>query len=293
MDIIRFKGGLGNQMFQYAFYQALKSRDRVVKASLGYYKRHPDKMSFCLTDVFPQIAMEYVSDEEFQVIDSAWKNVKSDNKKLQKFLGDYENRFFWVEDMDFFYREEVFQTQNCTFVGYWQSERYFQTIREVLLRDFEFPYGEQKLEDLRKEFLHSKQYAAVHIRRGDYLKDTEAWGNLSESSYYSRAIAFIKKAVNPRLVFFSDDIQWVKENYRYENAMYIEESMFRNYKPWYDMCLMSSCAHNIIANSSFSWWGAWLNRNDSKIVAAPEKWFFDGRSERDICPEGWIRISES
>ena len=291
MDIVRFKSGLGNQMFQYAFYQALRSRERCVKANLGYYSKHPEKMRFSLTEVFPQISLEYISDEEFEIIDSEWRRIKENESKLDIFLGDYKNRFFWVEEKGFCYHPEVFETQNCTFVGYWQSEKYFQGLRDILLKDFYFAYGEKKLEDLCNKILLGDQYVSVHIRRGDYLNNPKVWGALSQSNYYINSICFMKEKIGtPQIVFFSDDIQWVKQKYHYENAIYIEESMFDSYQSWYDMRLMSCCSHNIIANSSFGWWGAWLNKNENKIVIAPAKWTFDGRIQKDICPSDWIRL---
>lgn len=292
MDVVRFKCNLGNQLFQYALYQALKFKGRKVKASLGYYQRHPEKTQFCLAEVFPKIELEYISDEEFDLIDSKWKKIKTDQEALKVFLHDYKNRFFWVEEKDFQYRPEVFETRNCVFVGFWQSEKYFSTIKDILLDDLHFSYGEDKLNKLRKRFLDRDDYIAVHIRRGDYLNHPEVWGKISETKYYRNAIQYIEqRIIKPKWVFFSDDIQWVKAKYNYDNAIYIEENMFDDYKPWYDMCLMSCCSHNIIANSSFSWWGAWLNRNEEKIVIAPEIWFFDGRGERDICPDNWKRIA--
>ena len=261
MDIVRFKSGLGNQMFQYAYYQALKAEGRKVKASLGHYNRHPEKMRFCLTEVFPQIKMEYISDEEFDAIDAQWKKIRDNKEELYVFLRDYKKRFFWVEEKDLQYRPEVFETCNCVFVGFWQTEKYFSSIRDILLQDFQFADGEANLDKWCKRILDRDNYVAVHIRRGDYLNHPEVWGNLSESKYYPNAIYYMEQKVRkPIWVFFSDDIEWVKANYNYENAIYVEESMFVNYKSWYDMCLMSCCSHNIIANSSFSWWGAWLNR---------------------------------
>ncbi len=290
MDIVRFKGGLGNQMFQYAFYQALKNKGRETKVNLGYYKKNPRGMRFCLDRVFPDVKMEHVSDEEFEAADSRWHKIKSDPEILRKFLYDHENRFFWVDDENG-YQSGVFSTRNCTYVGYWQSEKYFKSISQKLSQHFRFAYGERKLEDIKNQFLSSDCYAAIHIRRGDYLTDTALWGNLAASTYYQDAFRLLESQVGTfRPVFFSDDIHWVKENYTYKEAIYIESTMFDQYEYWYDMCLMSCCAHNIIANSSFSWWGAWLNSNKSKIVIAPAKWFYDGRKQEDICPVEWQRL---
>ncbi len=289
MDIVRFKGGLGNQMFQFAFYQSLKSKGREVKASLGYYDRNPDKMPFCLTEVFPEIHLDCVSDEEFETVDKAWREIKQNKEQLKKFLVDYKNRFFWVEGFDNYYRPAVFETQNCVFVGYWQSEKYFREIRNILLEDFRFSAGETNLQNLCCEIKSKSISIAVHIRRGDYLKNPDVWGNLSENDYYERAIHYFEKRFPDLfLVFFSDDIQWVKKRYIYKNAVYIESGMFEDYKAWYDLYLMTCCTHNVIANSSFSWWGAWLNRNPQKNVVAPGKWFLDGRIVKDNCPDEWI-----
>lgn len=291
MDIVRFRGGLGNQMFQYAFYQALKQRGREVKANLGFYRRRPQSRSFGLTEVFPNIVLEEVSDEIFDDIDSRWIKIKSDSERLEAFLKDYDNRFFFVEDGRRKWLPEVFETKNCTFVGYWQSEKYFQDIKEILLEDFTFKVTCAGVKKLQEEFLGNKSYVSVHIRRGDYLNYKQMWGNLSENGYYQKAILYMKNRIpNARFVFFSDDIEWVKVNYRYDNAIYIGKEMFDYYEFWYDMFLMSCCAHNIIANSSFSWWGAWLNQNESKTVIAPEMWFFDGKPHKDICPVSWIRL---
>ncbi len=291
-NVVRFKSGLGNQMFQYALYKSLEHRGRNVKASLGFYQHRPDR-SFSLTEVFPKINMKYISDEEFDQIDLEWKKIKKDPNKRLEFERDYRNRFFWVEPRTMPYQPEIYETQNCIFVGYWQTEKYFCDIRNDLLEDFEFNYGERRLEEWGMKISGSDQYVSVHIRRGDYLQQPEVWGNLSESNYYNKAISYMNSVLrNPKLVFFSDDIEWVKQNYKDNNAIYIEKEMFDQYRFWYDMRLMSCCSHHIIANSSFGWWGAWLNKNGNKIVIAPKPWFFDNeRADVDICPKNWIRIA--
>lgn len=291
MDIVRFKGGLGNQMFQYAFVETLRNRCREVRGNLGFYRNHPDLASFTLNKVFKNIYLNEIEDEIFDKIDDRWRKIKKNDKLLKDFKQNITKRFFYVEEKDGTYENEVFLTENCVFVGYWQTEKYFNKIKDVILHDFQFIYGEKKLEKWKNKFLDNTKYVAIHVRRGDYLTDQNLWGNLSESNYYREAILFvISKVPEARLVFFSDDIQWVKQNFKYENAIYIDGNMFDNYESWYDMCLMSCCSHNIIANSSFSWWAAWLNQNNKKIIVAPDKWFFDGRDQKDICPDEWIRL---
>ncbi len=108
--------------------------------------------------------------------------------------------------------------------------------------------------------------------------------------YYLRAIEYIRKIEpNSKLIFFSDDLEWVKDNFDIPNAIYCSKNLFEHYEDWYDMYLMSKCRHNIIANSSFSWWGAWLNQNKEKIIVAPSKWIRYAKTP-DIWCEGWVSL---
>lgn len=290
MDIVRFKGGLGNQMFQYALLKALLLCGREVTGSLGFYENHSQLRPFCLTDVFKNVSFNIVDEQTFKMINEQWRQIKQDKKKYDSFMKDYSNRFFWIEEEVGTYDERIFTTHDCTFIGYWQTEKYFIQIKKKLLEDFKFSMGEERLCILRERLLASNNYISVHIRRGDYLNFSELYGNICTEQYYKRAINFMEKQVNsPVFIFFSDDIGWVKKHYKYNNAIYIEPVMFENYQPWYDMNLMSSCSHNIIANSTFSWWGAWLNKNPYKTVIAPQKWI-NGTEMLDICPIDWIRM---
>ena len=291
MDIVRFKGGLGYQMFQYALVEALRNRKRDVRCNLGFYRKWPEAAPFVLNQIFHEIHLQEVDDYVFEEIDERWKRVKQDAKLFEDANMNKSGRFFYVEEKDCVYEKEVFQTTNCVFVGYWQTELYFNNIRDILLKDYKFPYGEEKLEYFKYKFLNGDTYVAVHVRRGDYLNNPQLWGNLGNSGYYQKSIEMIQDRIpDAQLVFFSNDMLWVKQNLKYENAIYMEHAMFDDYKDWYDMELMSCCTHNIIANSSFSWWGAWLNQNSNKMVIAPERWFFDRTNQDDICPNDWIRV---
>ena len=290
MDIVRFSGGLGNQMFQYAFMEALKDKGRVVKASLGFYKKHPDAMPFSLLSVFPNIELECISDNEFDVIDGEWKKVKQSDL-LEEFCQNVSERFFWVEDIvkaPCVYQPDVFLTKNCTFVGFWQTEKYFK-IRAQLMHKFQFMDDSSALRDFARK-LSREVYVSVHVRRGDYLDNSSAYMGICTQDYYEAAVEYIRrKERNAKFIYFSDDMNWVKNNISSSEAVYFEKNMFPDYEDWYDMYLMSICKHNIIANSSFSWWGAWLNQNEQKIVVAPAKWL--GYSDTpDIWCDGWIKL---
>lgn len=290
MDIVRFKGGLGNQMFQYAFIEALKSRGREVKASLGYKESSIREFSLCT--VFPDINLEYVSDSEFNLIDEKWRKIKENNEKKSEFCRDYKNRFFWVEDVikePGVYHSNVFLTRNCTFVGYWQSEKYFKDIREKLIESLRFGGVTSELKEFGN-LLASGEYTSVHIRRGDYLLYPNVYMGVCTREYYLRAIEYIRqKESNSKFIFFSDDMDWTKKNISIPEAIYYDKSMFRDYQDWYDMYLMSRCQNNIIANSTFSWWGTWLNQSENHIVIAPRKWH-QNNDTPDIWCEEWIKL---
>lgn len=291
MDIIRFKGGLGNQMFQYAFIAALKSKGREVKASLGGYKESSIR-EFSLCSVFSNISLEYVSENEFNIIDTKWKKIKQNEEKKKEFCEDYKNRFFWVEDVinePAVYHSNVFLTTNCTFVGYWQSEKYFKDIRGQLLEDFKFTRVTFELEEFA-DWLANNKYTSVHIRRGDYLLNPNVYMGVCTWEYYLNAIKYIRqKQPKNKFIIFSDDMEWTKENIHIPEAVYYDKNMFGNYQDWYDMYLMSRCQNNIIANSTFSWWGAWLNQNQNRVVIAPKKWHKNNDTP-DIWCEGWIKL---
>ncbi len=291
MDIIRFSGGLGNQMFQYAFMEALKSKGRDVRASLGFYNKHPDAMPFSLCSVFPEIDLEYVSDSEFDVIDEKWKEVKQRGIG-EEYYQNYSERFFWVEDAakePGTYHSEVFLTKNCVFVGYWQTEKYFTDIKDKLVQKFKFANVGLALSDFAEK-LSGEVYVSVHVRRGDYLTYADSYMGICTCDYYQAAIEYIRsREPNARFIFFSDDMDWVKNNIFVSEAVFFEKNLFDNYEDWFDLYLMTRCKHNILANSSFSWWGAWLNQNEGKIVIAPDKWI--GYSDTpDIWCDGWIRL---
>lgn len=291
-NIIYFCGGLGNQMFQYALYKAIEMHGKSkVTANIKWYSSEFADRRFELTDIFPSIGLRTDDGDAFSRKKGLYLKIRRNRKWAASInysmLGVC---VYFSEKESGVYDKRVFRLKNAAIDGYWQTERYFKHLRDYLLVDFAFPYGEDSLDSLCGRLLADGKSVAVHIRRGDYLKCPELYGGLSESGYYKDAVEYIsRKLGNARLYFFSDDIEWVKRNYRYENAVYIDSVMFGHYEAWYDMCLMSCCAHNIIANSSFSWWGAWLNRNPDKTVIAPLRWV-GGMDMPDICPEAWIRL---
>ncbi len=291
MNIVYFFGGLGNQMFQYALYKSLERHNRMfgVSANIEWYSDREGKCDFELTKAFSNLSVSIDNDGAFGK-KKKWYLKLRKNREWIAFL-NYHIPFlciFFKEKEDSIYDKRVKKLKNAAIIGYWQTEKYFKDIRETILKDFTFSYGEDKLQVWRKRLLEDNQSVAIHIRRGDYKKNIGLYGNLSESQYYNNAIDFIGTKVQcPHLIFFSDEISWVKKHYNYKDAVYINSDMFEHYEAWYDMCLMSCCSHNIIANSTFSWWGAWLNSRENKIVIAPKEWLI-GKKTTDIWCDNWI-----
>lgn len=287
MDIVRFKGGLGNQMFQYALVEALRNQGREVHCNLGYYRKYPDLRPFILNQVFTDLNLNEIDDQIFRDIDNKWQIIKNNKSLLKQFKKNKKERFFYVENEDSKYDKDIFETKNCTFVGFWQSDKYFNNIGHHIKKIYDFKNIEPKLYKLGKQL--SKNYISIHVRRSDYLLQSERYCTFS-MEYYDKAIKYISSKISEaKFIFFSDDKNWVRNNFKLNDMIICETELFDNYKDWYDMYLMTLCKGNIIANSSFSWWGAWLNKNLDSIVIAPKIWL-NGCETPDIWCENWIRM---
>lgn len=285
MDIIRFKGGLGNQMFQYAFGKSLEIRNRVVGYSTGFYDDFPNSRRFDLLNAFGNIELNLGYDDVFKVTLDRWRNLA--DKKMS-----YKERFFWDEKEEEYgvFNKNVYETENCVFSGYWQSYLYFEELRSELIKDFELKIFSEEVKKMYDTINVSENYVSIHIRRGDYLKFDEIYGQICTSSYYKNAISYCKKTMKaPRFIVFSDDINWAEQNLCIEDAIYFRGENYKQYNFWDDMALMSVCNTNIIANSTFSWWGAWLNQKENHIVIAPRIWA-NPYPFCDICPDSWLRL---
>lgn len=292
MDIVRFKGGLGNQMFQYAFVEALRNRGRNVKCSLGFYRKHPDEMPFILNKVFETVDLQEIEDSVFDEIDDKWKRIKKSPGKLEEFkkTKNIKDRFFYVEEADSLYDDNVFDTQNCVYVGWWQTEKYFSRYRAGIAKIYEFSVKNEKL--LQLGDLLEENFYSIHIRRNDYLEGTALYGGICTTGYYKTAIEYIKaRDSRAKFIVFSDEEEPDKlaQEIELENVLFSPKKEIEQYYDWYDMYLMTRCKGNIIANSSFSWWGAWLNKREDQIVVAPPKWI-NGCKTPDIWCDGWIRL---
>ena len=176
--------------------------------------------------------------------------------------------------------------------GFFQNYLFAETVRSSLLEELHFEIPNDK--GLRKmvEAVEGEKSVSVHFRCGDYLteKNKLLYGGICDDQYYLNACNYLQKQFDDLVFYvFSDDISLVKERYHqcFKNAVFVTRDMFEEYEDWYDMLLMSKCKHHIIANSTFSWWGAWLDKSSEKCVIAPKRWT-NQCVYQDIYPREWM-----
>jgi len=294
MICVRLNGGLGNQMFQYALGRALSIK-------------HKTELIFDCSQLGKKIKGLTARNFDLKVFNiQASEATKSDLAKLRPFIyrlinvlaikigfkGIATSKFFI--EQKFSYNEQIEKTaDDCYLVGYWQSPLYFKEIQNLILQEFEFPplTGENSVTGHK---ISNGNSISLHIRRGDFLNlSAHSTHGICSLNYYEAAISHITEKTNDPIFFiFSDDVAWAKENLKIKGKCYYIAGNSGD-KSYIDMQLMSLCKHNIIANSSFSWWGAWLNLNGGKIVIAPEKWFVNktlNEQTKDLIPETWMRL---
>lgn len=290
MNIVRITSGLGNQMFQYAFYRALKENNPHTKMDISEftYRRHHN--GYELDRIF-SIDPDYADKKECDAMADLSKDFFSEfRRKVLKIKKKMSTTLIREDEIGTFYHPELLKMDHCYFQGFWQTEAYFSAIRHLIRADFTFKNRLDAKNQLLLESIAVCQSVSIHVRRGDYVKKRrrESFGSVCTPEYYLQAIDYIEKEIeNPVFFVFSDDIPWVRENMNIRHAQYIDwNNGADSYK---DMQLMSNCRHHIIANSSFSWWGAWLNPRPKKIVVAPSVWFRDADMP-DIIPPEWVTI---
>lgn len=292
MDVILIFNGLGNQMSQYAFYLAKKDRgcNCICMFDPSSNKRHNGSELNQLFGV-KLIENKRTSFLKFLLMISR----KRGGTKLLKIFGIR----FINEPLNYNYSSSNLdpgQGWLNFYIGGWHSEKYFFNIRKKILYKYRFEVGrEDDAEFVRvaEEIKQKKNNSvSIHVRRGDYLNskpnDPFQYDGVATISYYNESIAYFKKKTeSPFFYIFSNDIDWCKRNFIGSEFYFVECNIGE--KSWRDLYLMSLCKHHIIANSSFSWWGAWLSDDVSGITVRPRR-FLANRETKDFYPEDWITI---
>lgn len=288
MKIVNILGGLGNQMFQYAFALALKAEfpDEAIKLNTQCFRGYPLHNGLEIDSLFP-VDFEFARFQDLCKVSYPWVHYKFwqiGRKILPKrdsMAWDYE--FKGKFDYQMISKKKYFD-------GYWQAPKFFEKHRNSILKVIKFPTIKDEKNSEAISFIKKEKTAFIHIRRGDYVNHPK-YGGICTEDYYKNAIHKIRWEYGySRFLIFSNDQDWCKKNL----AEYLENAEVR-YVDWnkgkssyVDMQLMSLCDGGIIANSSFSWWGAWLG--PQKLILAPEKWCNVPGHRDDTIPNGWIRI---
>jgi len=248
--------GLGNQLF-------------CIFTTIAYAKKYN------LSASFPQLENDFFGNYRSNI----FKNLNTEINNIQnlKFIRIVEKGFEFSE-LEYFENSDF----SVLLDGYFQSYKYFEKFNDFIVSILNF---DDICDNLNIKYPNINNYTSLHVRRGDYV-NKQQFHSLLSNEYYKKALKIVD---NKNIAIFSDDIEWCKNNFDFiKNPLFINNS--HDYE---DLILMSMCKNNIIANSSFSWWSAWLNKNDNKIVIAPNNWFgpeYYSMSTKDLIPQEWIRI---
>jgi len=290
MVLVQLNGGLGNQLFQYALGRRIAfDRDVELRFETSAFK---------------------IQSREYKLHQFNVKGSPASTNEIKRFIRREQNPWLamfyqlWNAKKPYYQRiivdeqavpfdENILKTSRNVFLrGYWQSEKYFKAIESILREDLTLKAPPSGLNHGLAEQIRSCNAVSLHIRRGDYITNSatnQTHGALS-IEYYQTAASFILRRFSDATFFvFSDDIPWGKENLNIKSP-----KIFVNHNTektdYEDLRLMSLCQHHIVANSSFSWWGAWLNPNKKKMVIAPKKWYSISVDTKDLIPEDWILV---
>jgi hypothetical protein len=284
MIVVRLIGGIGNQMFQYAFARMLSIKYGMdIKIDLSLLKRRDMGSNFVYRDYDMNI---------FNIVESFNFDLN------KKYIVINEPHFHYSPDLVYNIDNLLFEKKSDVLLafGYWQSVKYFKDFEKEIRKEFTFKYSiEDSNNNEIKDILNridSSNSVMINVRRKEYLNSSHH--GVISVDYINKASEIIKSKVdNIEYYVFSDDIEWCKDNIKLENVHFMDKYFLEDmgFKFNYYLQLMSRCKHFIISNSTFAWWSAWLNNSEDKIVIAPKRWLLDEKiNTSDIIPENWIKI---
>jgi hypothetical protein len=278
MIITRLRGGLGNQMFLYAAGKAFSIKLKTnLYLDASWFEKIKENKNI-----------------ESRVYELDPFGIHPGKINIRKKINLMVHPATTLNDWGINYQKDFERIQggNLFLDGYWQSFKYFENYQKEILKAFRFPRSNSNINKKLLDKINKTESVSIHVRRGDYAleKGKNAHGMLP-LSYYEQAGLFMKKQIsNPVFFVFSDEPEWCKKKLKFDPQMIFVDNNDTN-NGVEDMRLLSACKYNIIANSSFSWWGAWLNININKVIVAPKNWFKDKLIDTsDLLPENWIRL---
>jgi hypothetical protein len=293
MIVVKLWGGLGNQLFQYSYgYQLAKKIGTEMKLDISYYSKQNLRQPIILK--FNLEYSEIITAEELPLT-VRFLNMKNPNRIIRipsYFCFPIGKGFKYLKETRFRFDKKLlnFENDNIYLDGYWQCPRYIENNRLQLIEQFQQKDGlsleiQELIQSVKKE-----TSIAIHVRRGDYVNNNNPFSRLAlmDKIYYDEAIKMVKsKFKDPVFYFFTNDVDWVKDNYGYlPNSSIVSDII--TCKDVEELFIMSQCKHQIISNSTFSWWGAWLNTNEEKQVWTPN----NGFGNNNIIPENWNIITQ-
>lgn len=287
LQIIKLKGGLGNQMFQYAFAKCMQQyTENIVKLDLSYYMENGDQIRKPRILKY-NLSLPVAMDAEIKSI-CIFSHFSKQYRKIKMIFERLLNRQYYIEP-DRRYRSLEILKNYSYFDGYWQSWRYADNVIEDLKKEFTPNYVLDDETNAMITQVKNENSVFVGIRRGDYALEQSHYGEFKQD-YYDKAMQYIESKVeNPIYYIFSNDIEWVKENISFGNRQIIYRENEDVIDDFEELMIMMNCKHSIIINSTYHWWAARLMYQEGKIVVAPKKWFADNKPI-DIVPPEWIRI---
>jgi hypothetical protein len=290
--IVQLIGGLGNQLFQYAAGRAIAHRRNVpLKLDISKYQNYPLR-KYALNDF--NVAASIAQSSEVAHVTGSDRNpvYRRVSSRIQDWL-PYYRRSVLVQQHRHFDPRVLKASRDVYLVGYWQSEKYFRGIEGVIRKELTLRETPDPVNEAMGRRINETASVSLHIRRGDYVSslETARHHGLCSLEYYYAAVETLTRMVNqPHFFVFSDDVSWAERNLRLNfSVTYVKHN--GKERDSEDLRLMTQCKHHILANSTFSWWAAWLCESPTKIVIAPRKWFESGNCDtRDLIPASWIQI---
>lgn len=286
-------GGMGNQMFQYAAGRRLAEKHKTeLKLDLTFLLDRTPQENFTYRnydlDVF-NIHENFAKPNEISWLKAS--KVESLLRVVRKF---FKNKKY-IEEAHYHFDKRILNAPDNVYLdGYWQSDKYFSDIENIIRKEFTFKFEfDKRYKEMAKK-IQSVNAICVNVRRGDYVDNPNIrkFHGVCSLDYYQRSEKIIDSKINkPYFFIFSDDIKWCMKNLRFNRRFTFVTHDYAGKKFGHYLYLMTLCKHYIIANSSFVWWATWLNHNKDKIVISPKKWFRDESiNTKDLIPAKWIRI---
>ena len=293
MKIVKIKGGLGNQLFQYSFASLLQEiTQEDVKIDMSSFSSSLDDPIRKPRLLKMNVTIPIANDNEIRSLCMLKHsgNTLTFTYRALIAIEDMMNRRYYREKNRAYIEPESI-AKHSYFDGYWQSWRYVEQVWDTVQSELVPNYEINDATRLMIEHVSDKNSVFIGIRRGDYSQRSSHYGSFG-NNYYQKAMDYIAEHVeNPVFYVFSNDIPWVKENIDFSNRTVFFREPEDIVDDFEDLLIMAACKHSIIINSTYHWWGARLNEYPGKIVVAPKKWFFDDKPI-DIVPPRWVRIEE-